>query len=64
MRGKFALSDPDKVEADMLITMTLGDWRKLRASLTATDSPTWQLHRMIGELIDLAQSRFCKDDEP
>lgn len=61
IKGNFSIENPDDVQCEMRITMSLKEWRQIRASL-GTKYPDWKLADMIGELIAMAEKRFIKND--
>lgn len=62
MKATYKLTDPDSVEATMTITMTLGNWKKLRDKLAAQPNamsyPNFKLRDVIDDLVKKAQERF------
>lgn len=62
MKAVFKIKDPNSVEVEMSITMTLGDWKKLRTHLNESESaslsPSWQLITAIRDLTAQAEAKF------
>lgn len=57
MRLNLRLADPDKLEATATITMTVGEWRRLREQLVS-QHPSWRLASAIDEAIRDAERVF------
>lgn len=66
MRGRFNLLNLDAIEASASITMTLGEWRRLRSSidLMPVDAETYALRQLITNMIDHAERVFYATDPP
>ncbi len=62
MKASFRAEDPEDVVMSLELSMTLRDWRKLRDQL-GTDYQSFQLARIIRELISKAQQGFTSTDE-
>lgn len=59
MDAKSFISNPDRTEATIVMTMPLKAWKEVRDALkdNSTSGP-WQVHRAIGELVDKMEERF------
>jgi hypothetical protein len=57
VRAKFAIEKPDDIDCTMKITMSLGQWKKLRAQLPS-EWPSMDLYRAIGDLVGQAEQTF------
>lgn len=59
MDAKSFISNPDRTEATIVMTMPLKDWKEVRDALRDNGaSGPWQVHRVIGELVDKMEERF------
>lgn len=56
-RGTFRLDDVDKVTATLTITMTVGEWRDVRGSLTS-QHPQWKVGNLIDDMVRAAERQF------
>ncbi len=57
VQGTIELTDPDTAEASLTLTMTVGEWKKVRAALRDNSAP-WaesETTRIIDRLIKLAE---------
>lgn len=55
---KMQLSDPDRSECTLTITMPLKRWKELRDQLGTGPFPSWKLRAQIREMIDRVESFF------
>jgi len=62
MKAKFKITNPDKAECTLQITMTLGAWKILKDQLDSKN-PSWELQKVIIELVDKAREEFESDGE-
>lgn len=62
VRGLLKLCNPDQAEASLTLTMTIREWKELRASLT-NDYPAWRVGSMIGKLVAQASQAFAEEGE-
>ena len=62
MKAKFKITDPDKVECTLKITMRLSSWKKLKGKMDGF-SPCWELKETIAKLIDKAEEKFESEGE-
>jgi hypothetical protein len=60
LTATFRLSEPDKMSATMQITMTVKEWKELRA-LISDEYPGWQLNGAITDLIHQAEKVFFSE---
>lgn len=59
MHTKSWLTTPDKVDATVMITMTLKEWKEVRDALKGQQhSGPWQIHRVVSECIDKMETHF------
>jgi len=62
-KATFFVVDPDKVELELTIKMTLGDWKKLKDQITSGGFPSWQLGNTISDMVMKANRHFQTDSE-
>ena len=62
-KSQIALENTDEIEATLSITMSIGDWKRLRADLP-TKFPAWKLSETIGDLITKVTARIESKDAP
>lgn len=62
MKSRFMVENPDDIEMTMKITMTVGDWTKLRDQLQQK-YPSWRLSGMITNLLSQARKVFYEEHE-
>lgn len=62
VRGLFRLTDPERAEATLTLTMDVGEWKTLRTQLK-DGYPSWRVGSMIGALIDHASQTFAEQVE-
>lgn len=60
MKTTFQAENPDGIEFTLTITMTLGQFRKIKEDLKSTSYPSDELSRAISSIIFDAQQSFCK----
>lgn len=59
MQAQSYISEPDKTDATIVLRMSLSDWKAVRDALKGNGaSGPWQVHRVIGELVDKMEQRF------
>lgn len=59
MKTTFRLNNADDMEATLTATMTLGQWKALRAQLPVAAWPGTDLRAAIYDLIVKADQTFC-----
>lgn len=62
MKTAFKIERPDDVSMSLTVTMTLGQWRDLRAQLQST-YPSWRLSSAINEMVHEATTVFSAAKE-
>lgn len=66
MKASFRITNPDEVEATIAITMTLGEWKLIRAALAEEHlyEPGGKLRGVIEDLVSQASRSFypARDD--
>ena len=65
MRARFKLEEPDKCEATMVVTMTVGEWRAIYRILDATPYNTTEssFRRLIRGIIEKADKTYSEVGE-
>lgn len=64
IRTRFELTHPDDAEATLTLTMTLGEWNNLRATLEKAGAyPGWRVARVISDMIVSAREHFVASTE-
>jgi len=63
MKGTFQIELPDKIDATLTVTMTLAEWKQLRAQV-AGNWPGWKFSEMITDLIRHAEKQFYQRADP
>lgn len=60
MKAEFKFENTDAVEATLSITMTLGEWKRLRKQLSTEMGayPSWKVIGQIDKMIVEAEQRF------
>jgi hypothetical protein len=62
MKATYKLTDPDSVEATLTVTMTLGNWKKIRQQLyhakAALAYPNFKVREAIDDMIGKAENVF------
>lgn len=60
MKAEFKFENTDAVEATLSITMTLGDWKRLRKQLSSEFGayPSWKVIGQIDKMIAEVEQRF------
>lgn len=63
MKAEFKFNNTDNVEATLSITMTLGDWKRLKSQLSTEYSsyPSWKVIERINTMIIEAEQRFSSE---
>lgn len=61
--AKFYVVDPDKMEFELTLKMSLGDWKKLKEQLNSSSFPSWQIGQSISEMVLKANREFYADSE-
>ena len=57
MEANFAVTNPDEIEIELTVKMTLRNWKKLKGCLK--DSyPGWDFSRIITDMISQADKHF------
>ena len=51
IKGRASLNDPNGIEMSVTITMTVAEWKKIRAQLRS-EWPSWCLESVLGRLLD------------
>jgi len=53
MKARFKFTNPDEMEAEMVLQMTLGEWKRLRGQLSESrhHHPSGQLHDSVASLV-------------
>ena len=54
---KYEATKPESIEFTLSITMTMGEWKKLKNQL-ADAYPAWELANTINQVIDKAENEF------
>ncbi|WP_186095645.1 hypothetical protein [Burkholderia gladioli] len=57
MKAKFKIERPDDVPMTLTLTMTGGQWKKLRDQLPR-EYPSWKLSSVITEMVNQASAVF------
>lgn len=64
IRAVYQLARPDDAEATLTLTMTVGEWKRVRATLNgAGQYPGWRIAEIIGELVSRAAVHFDASSE-
>jgi hypothetical protein len=65
-KAAFGLDNPDDMRATLSLTMTLGDWKKLREQLSNGTWPSYEVGYAIRDVVDKAEKRFTSSppEEP
>ncbi len=64
IRAVYQLTKPDDAGASLTLTMTVGEWKQVRATLNkAGDYPGWRVAEIIGELVGRAAAHFDASSE-
>ena len=62
MSAEFKINNPDKVEFELKLTMSLSDWKKFKEQLDTTNYPqsypTWTVLNEIRDMINQANAKF------
>lgn len=58
MKAMVHLTNADDVEATLTMSMTIGDWRRLREQLQGPAYPTWKFAKAIRALVERADAHF------
>lgn len=59
IKAVYKLTNPSDALGSLTITMTLGEWERLRAQLSKNgDYPGWRIATMIGDMLDRAHEQF------
>ena len=61
MKAQFQIQKPDDMQATIVLTATVGEFRQLRAQL-CEKWPSWDFSRSIGDVIRQAESTFYADE--
>lgn len=59
MKAVILISNPDSVELELNLTMTLHDWKRLRAQLVG-DYPSWKMSSLISAMVIKAEKQFVE----
>ena len=62
MKAHFQATNVDLMEFALVVTMPLGEWKRLKEQLT-NDHPSWQLSSTISSMISQAETRFYPKPE-
>lgn len=62
VRGACQLTHPDAVECSLTLTMTLAEWKRVRADLSV-QYPSWAVAALITGLIEDAEKQFYREKE-
>lgn len=57
MTSKFTPSNPDKIEMTLSLTMSLYEWKQLKAQMS-NEWPSWEIGGKIRSMIDQASTSF------
>lgn len=57
IRGNFSVINPDDIQCEMTVTMSLKEWKQIAASL-GDAYPDWQLKGIITDLVMMAEKQF------
>jgi hypothetical protein len=63
MRSKLTVLNPESIELELTVSMTLREWKQLRAQL-GQGYPAWQFGIVIGNLVDHADKHFVPPRPP
>ena len=63
MRAKLSLDRPDKLEATMTVTMTIQEWRAIKARMSSNEWPDWAFANLIAQLIGKACSSYDQAED-
>ncbi len=59
MRAISYITEPDKTDATIMLTMSLRDWKQVRDALQSNSaSGPWHVNRVISELVTKMEERF------
>jgi len=65
---RFQVDAPEAMLVTATVTMTLGDWRRLKSQLEGgaqhSSFPAWKLIEIIRDLVDRAEQHFDQAWEP
>ena len=61
MKAAFQIQKPDNMQATIVLTATVGEFRQLRTQLS-DKWPSWEFSRSIGDVIRQAESTFYADE--
>lgn len=65
MKAKFSIIKPDDIEAEMTVSMTLGEWEKVRACLhDGASCYQYNFSYRIREMIQKAKEAYTANNEP
>jgi len=58
MKSKFKAINPDEIEMELTISMSLKDWVELRGQVAKQGHPAWKLIMVITEMVAYANQHF------
>lgn len=61
MKGKFSITDPDEIKFTMTVTMTLGEWKRLKTQLS-NSPPSTALYFAVVQMINKVENEYTSDD--
>ena len=62
MKAKIKITNPDKVECTLKITLPLEEWKRLKDQLES-GYPAWKLGNLIARLVSKVQEEFESEGE-
>ncbi len=58
MPTTFKVTDPDAIQMELTVIMSLGNWKKLQKQLKSQEHPSFALGIEIDELVRKAEEHF------
>ncbi len=63
MKADITLLVPDNTEVNILLVMTIGEAKSLRAQLTRDQHPSWVFAKMLSKAIEAAEQHIGQTHE-
>lgn len=60
IRATMQLTEPEKADATITITMSLREWRAVMRQLPASEWPAWRVGEVIAKLLGQAQTGYSE----
>ena len=60
IKAYFQPTDPDYINMTLTLTMTLGEWKRLKLD---HDYPGWRIQNIIGDMVKQAEAGYEKKHE-